>query len=445
MGYRCWFAAGADLDVAFSMCRGLIDDDLAWHIGDFLANRDAWWVPGKIVEIRQRLKQYWNSENATRDLMYLDIALDSYFRLCIERMDKGAMQADDLLNLAVLVLENAAIALDCDEILQSFNLIRRIANGEPQGRWSGRTWGMAAYAATDFVNLSLEAYADRIVEMVQPYAYRFGKECSIDPSFIVNFAEEVVRGQSVFILGILLKILVPALQESAGVDRWQIVSQGMLTAGNPIEGTVKVLKNLEPLQGKPPKLPTVVIVETLTGNEDIPENIVAVITGSGTDVLSHVAIRARSQNVLLASCFDIEAFQAMKDDFNGDLVQLRLESSGGVTATPITSESVDLNFKSNKDQSVRSVQAKLNLIKPFGLDNFVEVMNDPGAVGRSMPWVLTESEFEPNMVGAKAMNLKSLRAKLPDRYYVMPYLSDIFCHHAPSTWMFIPTLSNTIL
>lgn len=30
-------------------------------------------------------------EGAPRDVLMLDIALDNYFRLCVERMDKGGM------------------------------------------------------------------------------------------------------------------------------------------------------------------------------------------------------------------------------------------------------------------------------------------------------------------------------------------------------------------
>lgn len=51
--------SGADLDVTFTMARGFMDDELAWMIGDILANRHEWWVPGKIVEARKRLKHYW--------------------------------------------------------------------------------------------------------------------------------------------------------------------------------------------------------------------------------------------------------------------------------------------------------------------------------------------------------------------------------------------------
>lgn len=40
--------------------------------------------------------------------------------------------------------------------------------------------------------------------------------------------------------------------------------------------------------------------------------VTAVLTASPTDVLSHVAIRARSQGVLLATCFDEAQLDALK-------------------------------------------------------------------------------------------------------------------------------------
>ena len=42
--------------------------------------------------------------------------------------------------------------------------------------------------------------------------------------------------------------------------------------------------------------------QALGGMEDIPEGVAALLTRSSTDVLSHVAIRARCQGVLLATC-----------------------------------------------------------------------------------------------------------------------------------------------
>ena len=55
---------------------------------------------------------------ASRDVLLLDIALDNYFRLCVERMDKSSLQGDDLLELVSLVLRNACIASENQELGQ---------------------------------------------------------------------------------------------------------------------------------------------------------------------------------------------------------------------------------------------------------------------------------------------------------------------------------------
>lgn len=50
------------------------------------------------------------AEGASRDVLLLDIALDNYFRLCIERTDKTSLSGDDLLDMVGMVLSNACIA-----------------------------------------------------------------------------------------------------------------------------------------------------------------------------------------------------------------------------------------------------------------------------------------------------------------------------------------------
>ncbi len=55
-----------------------------------------------------------------------------------------------------------------------------------------------------------------------------------------------------------------------------------------------------------------IVADALTGVEDIPLGVRAVLTSSATDVLSHVAIRARAQGVLLATCFDAAELDAIK-------------------------------------------------------------------------------------------------------------------------------------
>jgi alpha-glucan,water dikinase len=55
------------------------------------------------------------------------------------------------------------------------------------------------------------------------------------------------------------------------------------------------------------------VLQALGGMEDIPDGVVALLTRSSTDVLSHVAIRARTQGVLLAGCSDVEEWKHLVD------------------------------------------------------------------------------------------------------------------------------------
>lgn len=136
-------------------------------IYDVLANRNEWWVPGKIADIRAKLVWVWRKpearaepgeenpppttiapptppvvsplhpqrtnprnfrsrlsrrapsptrQGASRDVGLLDIALDKHFRLCVERTDKSALTGDNLVDLVELVLRNGNIAGEWPEL-----------------------------------------------------------------------------------------------------------------------------------------------------------------------------------------------------------------------------------------------------------------------------------------------------------------------------------------
>lgn len=67
------------------------------------------WIPGKLVETREKLVHVWTAEWAGRDTILLDIALDNYFGLRMAALDKGSLSGDDLIELVALMLRNAAI------------------------------------------------------------------------------------------------------------------------------------------------------------------------------------------------------------------------------------------------------------------------------------------------------------------------------------------------
>lgn len=50
--------------------------------------------------------------------------------------------------------------------------------------------------------------------------------------------------------------------------------------------------------------PTVLLAKRVTGEEEVPEGCVAVVTPDAPDVLSHVSVRARNMRVLFATCHE---------------------------------------------------------------------------------------------------------------------------------------------
>lgn len=74
-------------------------------------------------------------------------------------------------------------------------------------------------------------------------------------------------------------------------NSWQVIS--------PVEvcGYVSSVNELITIQNKVYRKPTVIIATRVTGEEEIPDGVVAVLTSDMPDVLSHVSIRARNGKV----------------------------------------------------------------------------------------------------------------------------------------------------
>jgi hypothetical protein len=139
-----------------------------------------------------------------------------------------------------------------------------------------------------------------------------------------------------------------------------------------------VIKGLEDVQGQTYKQPTILLAEHVTGFEDIPEGTVAVITRDTVDVLSHVAIRARSQGALVACCSSAAGWDAVHKQLHSaggaeHPVAVQLDSDGNVTISTWKGE-----LTSAGDQ--RNGKA-LHLASPIVSDRWVLHVSTLCAVG----------------------------------------------------------------
>ena len=401
---------GADLDSAATMAAGALGDDLAWAVRDLAANRGAWWAPGKAVELREailHLARPAHGAPPNRDVALLDAALEDFVRLGVERADLPSLATPDLVALARLVLRSADVGRDCVDISRVRSLWDRLGDMDPQADGDGapgKAWAAAALAACQRASLALAAQADRLTALTQPVADAFraalvptGDDATapspgLKAAAIAGFGEEVARGAPVAVLAAVLRALEPRLRASAGVGPWAVAAPG--PAGG-AAGLLTCVPSLAAVQGAAYEAANAVVLVAarLDGSEDIPPGVAAVLTASETDTLSHAAIRARAQGVLLASCADPAAFAALEAG-GGGRVSVRVSAGGDVVVEAAAGgAAAAATTASYSPPPTSPAPPRLTLAAPTP----------------SKAWALAEADFKAGAVGGKALNLATLR------------------------------------
>ena len=74
---------------------------------------------------------------------------------------------------------------------------------------------------------------------------------------------------------------------------------------------------------------TVLVADQVSGDEEIPQGVTAVLTSDSPDLVSHVAVRARNVGVLFATCFDAEEYPHFKE-LADQFLALRVTPGGDV-------------------------------------------------------------------------------------------------------------------
>jgi len=174
------------------------------------------------------------------------------------------------------------------------------------------------------------------------------------------------------------------------------VSRGVPNCDDAIVGRVVVVESLSEIACVQFSEPTVVVVTgNVSGDEDIPFGAAAIFTTNTIDVLCHLAVRARTERVfvgLVADASDDECIHGI----------IRSEGTF-VKIVPINS---------GRDVRVEGAsQDAAQLVVSRDAQTSIDVRLDP----KAWPGVFfcDEGNWNGDVVGAKAMNLKHLRSTLP--------------------------------
>ncbi|MEJ2690223.1 MAG: PEP/pyruvate-binding domain-containing protein [Deltaproteobacteria bacterium] len=300
------------------------DIDRAWHIYNS-RNEAAISVVDRVREItalRRRLQERLtdnSDQQCIRDLLYLDLGMEEYLRVAVERNLHKSLSGEQLDALIGMLMENVRFSHPSDALTFSLGQWQRLIEQAADDR----EWFLHTRSVVDRVSRLLGSFIDTFYALLQPKAEHLGSAFNADGWTIDIFTQEVVRAGSPFVLSILFRLIDPILRRGAALGDWQVISHADAA------GEVKVA-NLLDIQDRTYKTPTVLLTDKITGDEVIPQGVTAVLTAAGVDILSHVSIRARNAGVLFASCYNAEKFNTLKD-LAGRQVVLAVDARGEVT------------------------------------------------------------------------------------------------------------------
>jgi alpha-glucan, water dikinase len=374
--------SGVDLEAAVKSSRGLLDaacDQLLRFVTKHREDRSlpAAGLAEKIAEVRGRIKGRLDKGRQIRELLFLDLALESTLRTTLERSLGAYGGTEDRVGLIRWALENFVLCHEDPEIeacLRHWRVLGR------ESRFEG-DWVLQAAALVERLTRGLAEFERRLRDLLQPKAEFLGQAFGADSWATEVFSEEVVRGTLASVLSTLLHHLQARLREAADLGDWQVVSPGHGA------GRIEVVDALESVQGMRFDRPVVVLADRLSGYEEIPEGVTAILTPRGVDALSHLAIRARNRRLLFASCYNRETIEQLRS-MQGSGVRVSVNGSGQVTIQEGEGEPVEADRPRQPAPS-----------KAF----------TPRFIGYAVPL----EAFEEETVGRKSLNLRRLAGRLP--------------------------------
>lgn len=381
--------SGTDLGVAIHAARYLFDKTmhgLMDYIWSHQNNRDIKTLLKKVTEARRHLAhQFSGPSYKVRDLLFLDIALEDFLRVMLERNISARVSGDEMVVILDTVLENICLSYTDLEFQYTSAHWKRLK----ELLRFGREWSLHAGAVLDRISRALGFFVDRYSGLIQPKAEFLGNAFRADSWTISLFSEEVLRGRLPFILSLVTRYLDPLLRESAHLGNWQLVSRGTGT------GEVKVLEYLVSVQGRSFTRPVVIIADRITGDEEIPAGVTAIITPATIDILSHLAIRARNAGILFAICYDHELLEQLKSA-DGSRIRMSIDKDGSI-----------IFGESQEDETGVIQPAHTIEIQPAPLIRFTE-------------FAIPLSGFNEKTVGYKSDKLRRIQGKLPQWFSIPP-------------------------
>uniref|UniRef100_A0A1J3FX43 Alpha-glucan water dikinase 2 n=1 Tax=Noccaea caerulescens TaxID=107243 RepID=A0A1J3FX43_NOCCA len=359
--------------------------DLLHLVKRLIREENAEHLIEKLVDARIELHPALRAPRTrAKDLLFLDIALDSSFKTTIEKrlLSLNFNNPPEIIFVICVVLENLCLStFNNEELIFCTKDWYRISETY---RAHDVQWALQTKAVLDRLQLVLADRCQHYFRLLQPSASYLGQSLRVDKHGIDVFTEEVIRAGPGAVLSTLVNRFDPCLRKIANLGCWQIISSA------DAYGFLVCVNELITVQNKVYSKPTVMIASRVTGEEEIPDGVVAVLTPCMIDVLSHVSIRARNSKICFATCFDQNVLRNLKSK-EGRAISIHTKPTGLV-----------ISAGNNSEASVRHIFISC---APRGV-----ISKGKKFCGN---YVISSKEFTDEKVGSKSCNIKFLRERVP--------------------------------
>jgi alpha-glucan,water dikinase len=381
--------SGADLQSAVATVSDRLPSEARHHVGYLLGNVGNPQVLPFIeaaVAVRVALQPALKGD---RDMLYLDLALEQAVRSAAEQgVGSAGAQVSPLVGP---LLQNLCLSAGNNtELCYCLKAWATLPHNLREGGHFSKSEALQASAVVDRMRRAVAELSDSMSEHLQPAAAQIGGALECENWAVELFSEEVVRSSPAFAVSLALSVLDPVIRATAELGSWQIISPVTETTGR-----LAIADELYPIQDEVFPEPTLLLAKSVSGEEEIPENCVGVITPDSPDVLSHISVRARNSKTLLATCFSEEPLADLRK-LSGQPVKITTTARGDVEFREVGE--AELTAVGSSSGPGSQEQRSMMKIK-------VPVWSGKWAVGMDA--------FKDNVVGAKSKNLAAMRGKIP--------------------------------
>ena len=370
---------GTDLDSAAGAVRGRLSPEANRHLDEVFARRGQPSALANAVTIARddvaKTLAATGDAAGLRDLLFLDLALQECLRTAMERVNLSQAGRDELMELVRLALRNLTLTVESAELSICTDHWSALMAAPREGREAA----LHVRSVADRAGRWVRNFSDDTYRQLQPKAEVLGSAFGVESWTIPLFSEEIIRGGPAFTLSLLLRPLDLLLRKAAGIGGWQIISPARA------DGKVRRVARLLDVQSERFAEPTVLLADAVSGEEEIPANVTAVLTPPPRTSSRTWPCRTRNAGVLFATCFDDDIYQRLVQR-EGHALALQVTPGGDV-------------------QESKTPSANTDAAKPKHVHAATAARRPQAAVSA---WVLTQDQFAEGIVGGKSNNLNSL-------------------------------------